>query len=1080
MRCPSCGQEVPDEPFCELCGKPLGADHARVTAPPDSASPPVSPPRQGMGWASLCMALYLAIADGAVESVWRQVPARWWIAGGAGIYLALCLTAWRLMPKLWDRSSWGLRSTVSGIVLLGAMAASLMLPHAFMGMTLLTAPMSAVLAVMSALGIAGATVLLMRSPSPLAARAIGALLGAYGIVAFALAAKSGTSYPALFHGSSFWSHAPSWLQGAVVGNLYVVPAALVVGLTGRFSKPAAPGSQGFSFAMASLGMCVVVALVGLRAQGDMSSDGVRTAETFGVAGAEAAPASAEATPIDADDYQQMSKAFDRLNAAADVLNGKMDHSLFEIDALAAKLGSDPAVILQFVRDEIRYEPYVGALRGALGTLVSRAGNSLDRSLLLAALLQKAGLSVQISNGTLGDADARALVLRVFEPAKPVPSALPDLTALGPELGDALGADQQQMQRHVAEERAAATAGRDRLNAYVDNEAQFLTGLMTKAGVDATVLTRSERLAAEAKDHYWVRYQDASGKWLDLDSAFADAKPGQGHAESIRSFSPDAVPEELYHHLRIALMLRATADPDSGSSTDQVLLDRELRIPDLQGKAVTLASAPVPRIDPLKPGVTLAEVVDSAKVYQTALLVGDEETSGKGFDLQGRVGGVATPESVDVEQAGGVGGANGGLWGAIGGTTGGGANDSSSKNAGGSIVGEWVVYTMTSPEVAGGAARVRTYRRDIIAPVTVTSWSADSPDKPRTAPTHLALADLRRRLMWSENLLPVAGAPRRDYAAYMQLQALAASRPVFDAFNKVRHGLPIDRTTLTAPPQAMAATVWLAAIAMRGSEGHDGASAARLRSYFDEPGLIAYQRSIGGPSGQLSRKEGFDIVSYSPRLTVSPNAGAVDAAAVQVRRGVLATRLEAELSAHALGSDHAVESVANTTNVFSAAQRRGIPISVLQPGAAGTRKLAALAISDLVKAELAEDLGAGQTVIIPSQPVTTSAQSQIGWWRWRADSGELTGVMPGERGQAMTEKAIIDKLEALNAELCFLEGSKTWKEKGADEGMGKTFQCIAGMVAEPGMTAMGLQEYSGTAFSITMDVVFTLIEHDPDP
>jgi hypothetical protein len=795
-----------------------------------------------------------------------------------------------------------------------------------------------------------------------------------------------------------------------------------------------------------------------------------------VAGTGASPVPTAGTrPRDDRGYQQMSKALDRLNAAADVLNGKMDHSLFEIDALAAKLGSDPNVIFQFVRDQIRYEPYVGVLRGALGALICRSGNSLDRSLLLAALLQKAGLSAQIANGTLSAADARALVLRTFEPSKPRPSALSKLSDLNPDLSNALGVDQQQLQHISADDRTAAIAARGRLMAYVDSEADVLTAVLAKAGVEPSGLTLPDQVLAEAQDHYWVRYQDASGAWIDLDSAFGNAAPGRARTESTRSFDPNAVPDELYNRLHVALTLRAAAGTGEDDPSDQVLLDQDLRIADLQGKTVTLTSAPVPRVDPFKRGVTLAQVLDSAKAYQTTLVVGDQVIAGKGFDLHGQVGGIATPEGVDVEQAGGIGRANGGLWGGIGGATGGGS-EGAPKNTAGHIIGEWVDYTLTSPGIGGAAPRVRTYHRDIVAPVTVLSWSADSPDKPRTAPTHLGLDALRRQLMWSQRLLPVVGALRPDYAGYLRLQALIASRPALDAFNKALHGLPMDRATLTQPPQAMATSIVLAATAMNPVGSHDGAPVAQLRSYFDQPGLIAYEQASVDSSGKPDLREGFDVISYSPRVLAIPGTAAVDgrhqATALQVRRGVLVTRLEAALSVGASGSDSQVGLVANATNVFTAAQHQAIPIIVLRPGESGARQIARLAVSDAVKAELAEDLGAGQTLIIPSQPVTIRGGQQIGWWRWRSKPGELVGVMPGERGQAMTEKAIIEYMEALNSELCFLGAAKTWNsgEEGAgDEGAAKSIECALGMGWEPGIVALGGPEYVGTVLGILLEI-----------
>src|SRR5690349_20231057 len=58
-----------------------------------------------------------------------------------------------------------------------------------------------------------------------------------------------------------------------------------------------------------------------------------------------------------------------------------------IDEIAYQLDYDTEKIAAFVTAEIRYEPYAGALRGAIGTLWAGAGNSVDTAQLLAALLE---------------------------------------------------------------------------------------------------------------------------------------------------------------------------------------------------------------------------------------------------------------------------------------------------------------------------------------------------------------------------------------------------------------------------------------------------------------------------------------------------------------------------------------------------------------------------------------------------------------------------------------------------------------------------------------------------------------------
>ena len=70
------------------------------------------------------------------------------------------------------------------------------------------------------------------------------------------------------------------------------------------------------------------------------------------------------------------------------------------DYVVSKLGRDPQVLFAWVRRNTFWIPYRGVLRGPVGVLLDRQGNSLDRALLLATLLDKAGHKVRLAHGTM--------------------------------------------------------------------------------------------------------------------------------------------------------------------------------------------------------------------------------------------------------------------------------------------------------------------------------------------------------------------------------------------------------------------------------------------------------------------------------------------------------------------------------------------------------------------------------------------------------------------------------------------------------------------------------------------------------
>lgn len=267
------------------------------------------------------------------------------------------------------------------------------------GIAILGMHTSTVLATASGLVIALAGLLCARNRIlPLAAKIVAGMLAVYGVLAFGVAVRAGTLYPALFHGASQWSHLPTWLQGAPVGALFVIPIALVAQLVARLSQKT---DRGVLVKVAPLVIALVIAVAGLRNTGSDGDQNIQVADAADAANSNGAPPSAsqDVTPADQQRYARTSNQLSRVMAGVDVLTAKIDRSLFDIDTLAAKLGNDPTTLLHYVRDEIRYEPYPGVLRGALGTLVCRAGSALDRRLLLAALLQKSSKTIQIADNS---------------------------------------------------------------------------------------------------------------------------------------------------------------------------------------------------------------------------------------------------------------------------------------------------------------------------------------------------------------------------------------------------------------------------------------------------------------------------------------------------------------------------------------------------------------------------------------------------------------------------------------------------------------------------------------------------------
>jgi hypothetical protein len=395
-----------------------------MSAIPPGTTPPPGPSQPGTtpvgsagsfwsraGWGALTVALGLLLADAAVETFLRGSPLRWIVLVSVAAGLGLTRPVYR-------RWKWP-GSAASGLLtLLGLLAFTAWLPGGTeRGVALLGQPTRAVLAgtcapaILSATGILGLPRLAL-----LPVRATLPLVALYGAVAFIDGAIRRVPYVLLFHGGSLWAVLPWWLQGAVIGGFVVLPLTLIA----HAVLAAARRRRLWASALpaAAWGMVSVLAISGMRlppgtvspASGTQAATSSASSPQVGPTAMPTAPApgpsvttappggppatSAQPAPSNSSP-QQLEQARRDFAEARRRLRASLDCSPLDVQAAQAEIGTDPVALARFVQTEIRYEPSAGALRGSRGTLLARAGNSLDRALLLAAMLRAAGVAQSI-------------------------------------------------------------------------------------------------------------------------------------------------------------------------------------------------------------------------------------------------------------------------------------------------------------------------------------------------------------------------------------------------------------------------------------------------------------------------------------------------------------------------------------------------------------------------------------------------------------------------------------------------------------------------------------------------------------
>lgn len=217
-----------------------------------------------------------------------------------------------------------------------------------------------------------------------------------------------------------------------------------------------------------------------------------------------------------------------LVALAKQLRPGIDRARFELEPLLDARDYEADEIVDFVSNEIAFEAYAGALRGARGTLISRAGNSLDQSLLLATLLRDAGYDAVIRRGELNETAVDALVASMFPRPEAMPSSPPPAAA--EPLDSVPTLDRNDWVR-------AARAKTD-----------HLLEALERAGIELGGQDVVQAVRDDARDYFWVDYRDGpSADWQSVHPAF----PGGVDVEATGTFA-GAVPAELSHLVTIEL------------------------------------------------------------------------------------------------------------------------------------------------------------------------------------------------------------------------------------------------------------------------------------------------------------------------------------------------------------------------------------------------------------------------------------------------------------------------------------------------------------------------------------------------
>lgn len=223
---------------------------------------------------------------------------------------------------------------------------------------------------------------------------------------------------------------------------------------------------------------------------------------------------------------------------------------------AAELEFNTQRMFEFVRDGVRYEPYAGLMRGADGTLWSLGGNSADKSMLLAALLDEALVMYRFAVGPLAVDQAAELTTAAMATADDVltHSAMSSIAAFEPRSFGQLAPPSEEIElgpltpEEEAEAEANQAAGQlltSEARASAIDQISLIDQALRDGGITIPEEPEFTLPTLEVERHVWIQVADGP-VWIDYDPT---GIPGPA---PILNETFDVLPEDHHHLVDIRL------------------------------------------------------------------------------------------------------------------------------------------------------------------------------------------------------------------------------------------------------------------------------------------------------------------------------------------------------------------------------------------------------------------------------------------------------------------------------------------------------------------------------------------------
>jgi hypothetical protein len=621
--------------------------------------------------------------------------------------------------------------------------------------------------------------------------------------------------------------------------------------------------------------------------------------------------------------------------------------------VAEQVGSDPEALRKWVQLNTNWIPYRGSLRGPVGVLMDRQGNSLDRALLLASLLTKSGHAPRLARATLPldraiqllpDLVARSTVTSRKAPPSGEPAPIGDVASWYALDAAAIG-------RQLASYAEASAKLSDELDTRVSEQTARLLNVVSPPDRDAEWRIRRDSALAALQDHWWVQLQHGA-VWTDLDVLDASASGAAALTPDETLLSAD-VPPRLFHEVEISVVEERLS---GGNLTERQTLAHLVRPSESVGQQIVLqfwpAALPNRSSSPDDSGRTFRKLASEQEEWNAGIVIGNDVVA------TATLAGSGTSDASTPGLTGLGGAINRGLSQ---------RNQSNSAEQDSLLTAVRIEYQLNVPGRQSHTIRRTVF--DLIGPVARANWPAGQ---------MLVLSEKQRltralSLMMQTEILPVIAHLAPEWMTYVGGSNLLANAGLLRAV--LEPGFGSDQATtdsLLRQGQHGLSPLHTLAILRQDALGSTG--------YIDRPVILTRHLFPDAESPNVRLIGATDIVANEVGVSLAVS----DGFAARLFQGVWDTNLEALLAGSpASGNTALAYAESGNWQVVEASQAERLP-TVLPPDA---------------QALIHQDLERGYTVVAPDAPVAVDGQEFIGWWRVDPQTGDALGIAGNGWGQA---------------------------------------------------------------------------------